>query len=102
MKYTVVDLLENFIPEGLFEQIPDGSTVVGVMGIDLEYHAVHVILIEGVPQATLDSMYDGLKPLPSDAKKLDVVYSGENYNACWYVEGKMQAAKEVKTEELYP
>ena len=96
MKYTLIDLDRNYAPDELLDQIPEEVTVVGVLGIDLEHiEDLRITVVNGYPQITLHHSYEGIK-LPSDAVKVDVTYSGENYNAVWYVKGELPRAWEFK------
>ncbi len=99
MRYTLVDLDENCIPDKLLDQIPEEATVVGVLGIDLEHiENLEVTVVNGDPQITLGHFYEGIE-LPEAAVKVDITYSGENYNAAWYVKGKLPSAWEFKMIE---
>ncbi len=99
MKYTMLDVQEQiYVPEELLEEMPDESTLIASAGADLSDLEPELVTIAGNIFLTIPIGYEGPEPLPGNAIKLDVTYSRENYNAIWYVIGRLPDAKVLVME----
>lgn len=98
MKYTLINLSNCYVPDEFLEQMPDESTIIAVLGADLENIEPEIEIISGQPKLVIGCDYEGPVRIPEAAELIEKNV-GENYNAIWYVSGRSEGAREIKEGE---